>query len=437
MQRITLALLSIGLLAGCLSNGGDSGGSGTVADVPQVLRITQVDPVRWSGEPSILALADGTLLITGAGGFTRYVEDPTDIPGNFGQSYVWRSTDGGANWTFVALDLPEPLGMLLPYRNAIVGVEGDLADDEAGHTYFVDLSLFPGVNGLSRSDDSGATWTAAQTPVVGLPASDRPWVAAYGDGQVFVKYLTQADGHHVSRSTDAGVTFPEDVAIPPCGQGPLASDRSDASILVPCVVGSNVFVLRHTGSGPMVWESIPVATADNSGDDFPAVAVAGPGQYVMVWRAASEEGDGTRILVSASLDRGATWSEPLQVSAPDRTSVFPWIDANADGTVAVVWYEADQAGDPNTMDAEWRVHLARLDLGATGLSAPAAITVTTDPIHVGSICTAGLNCVIEGRAEDRRLLDFFEVDVDAAGAAHIAWTSTETEVPSVWYGQVK
>lgn len=392
-----------------------------------------VDLSRWSGEPSILALADGTLLVTGAGGFTRFAENPADIPGNFGQSYIWRSVDQGATWSFVDLGLPGPAAMLAPYRNAILGVEGDLAEDEAGRAYFVDLTMLV-TNGLAASDDSGASWTAAQSPVIGAPPADRPWVAAMGEGVVYVKYLGNG-GHRVARSTNGGATFPEDVAIPDCGQGAPIVDFAEHEVVIPCVSGATLSLLR-TAEGTQQWQPIPVLEAEGpAGNVFTSVAVAGARQYVYAYAETVE--NLTRVRAAATVDGGDTWGEPIPLSTADRTGVFPWVDANANGTVAVVWYEADQPGASDTIDAAWFPMHASLRIAPDGnLTLGPILALSAEKVHQGSICTSGLGCVLDGRAEDRRLLDFFEVDVDATGTSHVAFTTTQTDVPTVWYAQV-
>lgn len=442
MRVLPLLLAAAAVAAGCVSPLGTTPAGGVLdglPGLPDVEGIVQVDAERWSGEPSILALADGTLLITGVGGMTRYAENPADIPGRFGQSYIWRSTDNGATWAFVDLGLPEPAGTLLPYRNAILGVEGDLAADETGRAYFVDLTMLA-INGLATSTDSGATWTETQNPAVGLPAADRPWLAAFGDGVVYVKYLHLTTGQRVARSTDGGRTFAEDVAIPCPSNGPIAADAARRELVVACVEGTDAFVVR-TGEGAMKWERLDVAKLDGgtgAAADFPVVAVAGPGEYVMAWREASQEyANGTTIRLAATLDAGATWTEPVDASPLSHTRVFPWVDATPDGKVAVVWYGTDELGNPDELDAQWHPMVAFYELGSRGLARTAIVRLVDGFVHEGTICTAGLACVLEGRAEDRRLLDFFEVDLDAKGAAHITWTDTTGDVPTVWYGRVQ
>lgn len=404
--------------------------------VDQVTEHIIVDAERWSGEPSILAMDDGTLLITGVSGLTRYAEDPSDVPERFGQSYLWRSVDDGATWSFVDLEaVPDAAADLAFYRNGIMGVEGDLAQDEAGRAYFVDLTALAG-NGISSSTDSGASWTATQNPLVGLPGSDRPWVAALGDGEVYVKYLATSGGFRVARSTDAGLTFLEDVRLPSCSQADLAVDLALQQVLLPCASGESLFLLR-TDAGPMDWQRVDMfEAAGNVRGSYPIVGVAGPGEYIVTWT--EHVGAGYRAMATASFDAGATWLEPVQLSGYNQTAIFSWADANADGQAAVVWYEADDWDDPNLLDAAWTVQHAsmHLDSETQTMSAATVIQLSEAPIHEGSICSSGLTCVTSGRAEDRRLLDFFEIDVAPDGRSHVTWTSTRTDVPTVWYGQV-
>lgn len=439
MRPLFALLAPLGLvLAGCLGAApvDPAAADGLLPDdlLPGPVRSLQVD-TRWSGEPSILALEDGTLLITGAGGFTRYAEDPTDAVGNAGQSYLWRSEDGGASWDFVDLGLPGPAAALAPYRNLVAGVEGDLARDEAGRAYFVDMTMLAG-NGISVSVDSGRSWLAQQNPLVGLPGTDRPWVAAIGDGEVFVKYLHTGTGHRVARSTDAGMTFLEDVLLPDCGQADMAVDLARREVLVPCAQGDELSIVRTAAGAPMAWERVDALTAEGpAGNVFVSLAVAGEGRYVLAW---SERVDGgARMRVASSADAGASWSEPMTLNREGTTAVFPWAAGNADGVVGVVWYEADVHGEPDEIDGAWLPMHASLRFQEDGSLAPPAFTqLSEEKVHQGAICTSGLGCVLDGRSEERRLLDFFEVDVDAAGASHVTWTNTQTPVPTIWYGQV-
>jgi hypothetical protein len=446
-----LAMLALAVTAGCIGaqdepevEQSDAPGDAdeAVAGLPPVrdtvTRALEISD-RWSGEPSIIATDQGPLLITGAGGFSRYIEDPTDAPGNFGQSYIWRSTDDGKSWSFVDYDTPGPTDQYTPYRNAVPGVEGDLAQDEAGRTYFVDLSMLA-TNGVSASDDAGETWTAAQS-AAGLPGTDRPWVQGAGEDEVYVKYLQVNSGYRVARSTDGGQTFLSDVSIPDCSQADLAIDRQAGRLIVPCSnvesEGSLSLLVTPTGEA-MDWSRVDVPDAEGPvGYVFSSLAVAGEGDYVFAYSV--KVNDTVQVRVRTTTDAGETWSEPVTLSQPGGAGVFPWASANDDGTVAVVWYGTSSPGAPNGNDAKWYPVHAGLRLTETGSTAQEATRtrLTEEPNHEGTVCTNGFGCVLEGRSEDRRLLDFFEVDVDADGTSHVTWTNTQTDKPRIWYGQVE
>lgn len=441
-----VALLAV--LAGCLGTGGDGDDldAQSAEDVEEraglpnvsetVERVVQVED-RWSGEPSILALDDGTLLITGAGGFSRYIEDPTDAPGHFGQSYIWRSTDDGETWDLVDIETPGPTDEYTPYRNAVPGVEGDLSQDEGGRAYFVDLSMLA-TNGVSASDDSGETWLAAQS-AAGLPATDRPWITGAGEDEVYVKYLNTNTGYRVAHSTDGGQTFLADQSIPACSQADPALDPGQR-LVVPCVGGENgtdLSVLTTPTGEAMDWQRTDAPDSQGRATNvFPSLSTAGEGRWTFTY---SEAVNGTtRVMAMTTTDAGETWSDPVQLSATNGSAVFPWTSANEDGTVSVVWYEAEGQALPHEQEDAWYpMHASfSLEANATTLERAEVTRVAEDPNHEGPICVGGLGCVLEGRSDERRLLDFFEVDVDADGVSHVSWTDTTTDVPTIWYGQV-
>lgn len=443
------AIAVLAVLAGCLGAlDDDEDVAEQSADVPPeepgalpnvseaIERVVQVED-RWSGEPSILALDDGTLLITGAGGFSRYVEDPTDAPGHFGQSYIWRSTDDGQSWELVDVDTPGPTDEYTPYRNAVPGVEGDLSQDEGGRAYFVDLSMLA-TNGVSASDDSGETWLDAQS-AAGLPGTDRPWITGAGEDEVYVKYLNTNTGYRVAHSTDGGLTFLEDISIPDCSQADPALDPGER-LVIPCVGGeesTDLSVLTTPTGREMDWERTDAPDAEGSATNvFPHPSTTQAGHWTFVYSESLNET--ARVQAITTTDAGETWSEPVTLSSANSTAVFPWTSGNEDGTVSVVWYEAQGKAAPYEQEGEWYPMHASFTLDENGstLADAEASRITEEPNHEGPICVGGLGCVLDGRSDERRLLDFFEVDVDADGTSHVTWTDTTTDVPTIWYGQV-
>jgi photosystem II stability/assembly factor-like uncharacterized protein len=99
---------------------------------------------------------------------------------------IYRSTDGGANWTLT--------------RGIKNFAAGHLAVNPANRNQV----LFGTDGGLIRSSDGGATWTQVeQFP----PAfnNDVSWVQFSNDGSL--GYLAMLNGHNLYRSADGGVTW--------------------------------------------------------------------------------------------------------------------------------------------------------------------------------------------------------------------------------------
>jgi hypothetical protein len=115
-----------------------------------------------------------------------------------------------------------------------------------------------------------------------------------------------------------------------------------------------------------------------------------------------------------------TWHGPYQISPNGKTAVMPWFQAGDRGRVDAVWYQSNSSANPNLAPpmTEWNVEFAQ-SLSATNSGSWRGQFVNTHPNHYGQVCTNGVACSTGG---DRRLLDFFTVDIDHVGAAETTWT---------------
>lgn len=187
--------------------------------------------------------------------------------------------------------------------------------------------------------------------------------------------------------------------------------------------------------------SVPAASHRELDLVFPVIAVDTAGGLYAAYS------DGFKVSYVSSTTHGSRWSKPFQINTdnrgttPDkgRADLFPWLVGGAAGKVDVVWYHG-QGGDtsayrnPGTNDAThgttvWTVAFAQLfnatATDATGAARPAvqANNEAISPvIHKGSVCNNGTVCGITGPG-DRTLLDFFQVAIDSAGRADIAYAS--------------
>jgi hypothetical protein len=133
-------------------------------------------------------------------------------------------------------------------------------------------------------------------------------------------------------------------------------------------------------------------------------------------------------MLAVSTDRGQTWSKPRQVNKSPKTTTFPWIVAGEAGKIDIVYYGTSSTGpSPETVpqSSTWKVYMAQ---STNALSSKPTFTeaVASPPIQRGSICTSGTGCA----AGTRDLLDFFQVDVDRAGFANIAYTDNLNTPPA-------
>ena len=179
---------------------------------------------------------------------------------------------------------------------------------------------------------------------------------------------------------------------------------------------------------------------------FPALAVDGLGFVYAVWS------DNSNIFFSTSADQGTTWTSPLLVNqgaTVGMANVFPWVAADADGHVGIVWFGADRAGNSNdrtvmepghpasqgaacndgtttcmTKWANWNVYYAE-SLNAHGATPVFAQTVASDHvIHRGTLSTGGL-----GGGADRSLADFFQIAFDPQHRANVAFSDDHKVSP--------
>lgn len=365
-----------------------------------------------TAEPGIDVAPDGTLYVNAPAGLL------SSLPGS--ASFLWRSDDGGGTWALA------PPGLRAAFPG---GGDSDVAVDPGnGTVYFSDLW---GVSSTaSVSEDMGETWFAS--PLSGLPIHDRQWLATPGGGVVYLTYNQIPLGVMVSRSVDGGRTFLGhslaasvlDRAGCVCPPGTLVVDAGTAAPGLADRVG--VVYATSTGGigfarsvdGGLTFTQVPVA-ADREGiataAAFPVVVRAGAERLVAVWQE-SVEGERTRVQFSDSADWGGSWSEPRAL-VDEGTPLFPWVDADGTGKVAVSLYHTDQVTLPDTApeEAVWfERYLESLDGGQT--FSP-LVTVDPEPVKTGPICTQGAACT-----EDRELLDFQAVALDGAGLANLVWT---------------
>lgn len=380
---------------------------GAVGPFTSPVVVTGID----TGEPDIDVGPGGELYINAPSGVLSSVPPSA--------SYLFRSDDGGASW----IQTPNGVRDLLPG-----GGDADAAvDQQDGTVYFVDLWL--GNSTVSVSHDKGETWVS--NPFGSVPIQDRPWQATPGGGRAYVATHQVPVGIVVSKSVDGGITYPlSSVAATVldqtgcvCPSGALIAEDSGllglgdkVGVIYPTSTGGVKFARSTNGGLTFASTVVSQANGVDTTTNFPVVANAGGGHLVAVWlEITGGRNKTTRVRFNDSTDWGATWKQPRSLVGTG-TSVFPWVDARG-AKVAVTLYHTTAVATPDTApeDAAWFETYLESTNGGTSFSSP--LTVDATPVKTGPICTEGANCT-----EDRELLDFQSVVIDAAGRSNATWT---------------
>jgi hypothetical protein len=426
------AALGLGASSGAAS-AGSAGGAG-----PRPLAFgeqTYVDTDRAGGEPTVEMHPDGTLLYGGHAGSSHVYapaagdEDSSAYVENYeGQAYYWWSDDLGETWTFADRTLPPE------------GVPGsgfsdpEFAVDTAGQVYISEINLANVA--VSKSTDAGRSYELQN--LFGQDIEDRQWMAAdekdvlYMTGNVFGGGTVPNDpvgnfGHTLFKSTDGGETFASGVDDPD-GLGDIHVDKETGTLYETFFREGELGMVAFRGAraDDFEREEHTIAAGVDLRAAWPAFDLDPEGNLYATW---DEGGNGDRlggIYYAASTDGGRTWSAPVRVDTNENTDIWPWIAVGSRGRAAIAWIEASKKlpnNDSETPgDHTWRVVAAgTLD----GLSADPTFSTgvaTPDPIHQGTICNGGTICQAEG--VDRRLGDFFTIEIDNTGRVWIGYPDT-------------
>ena len=153
------------------------------------------------------------------------------------------------------------------------------------------------------------------------------------------------------------------------------------------------------------------------------------GNLYLLWNAGSTAGGPERIYFAKSTDGGNSWSAKADVSsAPAGTQhAFPAVTSGGTNNIRIAWMDARNATTSGGID-RWNVYYRNsIDGGATW----SAESVLSNYVSGYSyIFTNGFSFPFG---------DYFEMDVDEQGAAHVVWgEGLNYNTPgSIWYSQGK
>lgn len=316
----------------------------------------------------------------------------------------------------------------------------DFAVDDAGNVYLSEINL---INvAISKSADTGKSWSLAN--FFAQDMTDRQWSEADRNGVVYM-VGNPADGgtssdpvghfeHTLYKSTNGGATFTPGVDDAG-GLGDLRVDRSDGTLYEMHYSGDpaklELAAFRNARADDLTPQLHTVATGVDMRSHWPAFDLDSDGNLYVVW---DETGEGASrrasgVYYAYSTDRGRTWSKPVRVDAGPATDIWPWLAVGDPGRVAIAWFQADKQlpGDDAETTGEhgWRLMAAQTlsGLGCQGSAKPGFRVVPATPsIHQGTVCMGGTFC--QAQAIDRRLGDYFSIEIDGAGYMVAAYSDT-------------
>jgi len=374
---------------------------------------------------------------------------------------------------------------------------------------FVSLYLaeVTGTNSTTRGD---TFFDPPNVAAAAVPADDRMWIDAFDDAStVYMNYHDLGSGNiHVQLSTTGGRTYLSgfgeaiDAATFPSasgnGSGNVAGqiriDKNTNSCpsrgnlyqifsapnsmaenstctgqpgptcsplrTVYVGVSTNAFVGGVPNATPTFTDHkiyiSPLTSAggiNGTGQVFPALATDDNGWVYAVWS------DNNDIYFSSSHDQGTNWrSTPVRVNqgatTGGKSNVFPWVAADANGHVVVVWLGETNIGttaapansnnrtstgtssspmspmEPPCSDgtnscwAKWNVYAAETVNGNDAVPLFTQYTASDHIIHSGTVSTGGL-----GGAANRNLADFFQVALDPRHRANITFADDHVHSP--------
>jgi hypothetical protein len=187
-----------------------------------------------------------------------------------------------------------------------------------------------------------------------------------------------------------------------------------------------LYIAKSTDGGAM-WTRVKIADLPNTvdpGNIFVQMAIDRAGNLYYTWsqtqNVTADSAGEQDIYYTFSTNGGISWAPPINLTGEiGDSAVFAWMVAGDPGRVDLVFYKSNNGVNSNVAppDTVWNVYFAQsLNALNTGPNFK-TVQVSTEPNHVGALCTGGLSC-----SGDRDLLDFITVDIDHLGAAVIAYS---------------
>lgn len=219
---------------------------------------------------------------------------------------------------------------------------------------------------FTHSTDGGATFSTPVNLATNKTGSFAPEIGLGADGSINVVWEDDANFRaqiSFSRSTDKGATFSAPTNISnDSGNATSSQVVLDASgninvVWVDDTPGNFVIMFsRSSNSGATFSKGKNISNTGNSGN--PQIAVDASGNIHVVWQENTTTVVNNDVFFARSVDGGLTFSPPQNLSNNPGDSSNPWITVDATGNINVSWMDTTP-GKASTFFAR------SLDAGAT------------------------------------------------------------------------
>jgi hypothetical protein len=397
--------------------------------------VNYIDRARAGGEPVSVIAQDGAIVVSSHGGTTHLYKNPDAAAGagDFAVGYTnqtlnWRSTDGGATWSFIGF-AGAGAG---PHSATSTGYsDPDLAMDAGGRIYNTEIDL-ANIAVYSSPDDGQSFPTG--NPLVA--SGDRPWLTG---GKAEEVWMTENATLRqlVFHSVDAGITWSLINSSAPVSGKMLLDPTDTARRTLVAPYNGNVSISRDSGVN---WHVVGGPALGPRTEFFSTIALDSAG---WVYEAAAGGYRSTNdvradgAVTFSYLDRATEeWGGTVTIPTPRGDALWAWLIAGDDGRAAVVWLQ-NLAGIPR----EFYIYAAYTTNahgttvvcsdGSKRFAPPrfSVVNASRDPVHIGAVCLDGTACnASTGDRGDRRLGDFLTINFDMSGRLFIV--SGDTRLPN-------